>query len=128
MERLDIGVARHSRSRSIIGLKGTRVLLDQKSGSPEDTDLAGCCESLGSGACLGPAFESSGSPAIFAFSSQAGAAVSFAMRSRLYAAPPRWAASCVLSMPRNRVFRKFATVLSQPKISSTRFRARWLIW
>ena len=45
---------------------------------------------------------------------------------RLYAVATRWAASCVRARPLNLVFRKHATVFAQPKISSTRFRSRWL--
>jgi hypothetical protein len=37
------------------------------------------------------------------------------------------AAICVLCIPRYRVFRNPPTVFIQPKISSTRFRIRWLI-
>ena len=56
---------------------------------------------------------------------QAAAAMSsLAMRSRLYAAPTRYEVICVRSSPLKRVLRKFATVLVQPKLSSTRFRMR----
>jgi|ERR1700682_906926 len=52
---------------------------------------------------------------------------SLAIRRRLYAAPTRYEACSVRSRPLNRVFRKFATVFIQPKISSTRLRIRRLI-
>jgi len=54
------------------------------------------------------------------------AACSFATLRRLYAAPTKYAASCVRSRPRYLVLRKPPTVFIQPNISSMRFRIRWL--
>jgi len=54
--------------------------------------------------------------------------LNFAIRSRLYAAPEMKAAIWVFAWPMKRVFRNPPTVFNQPKISSTRFRFRWLTW
>ena len=43
---------------------------------------------------------------------------SFAILSKLYAVPTRYAACCVFARPLYRVFRKLPTVFTHPKISS----------
>ncbi len=53
--------------------------------------------------------------------------VSFAMRSKLYAAPTIFEAKSVRASPLKRVFRNSPVVFVQPKIFLTRFQIRWLI-
>src|SRR5207302_5351163 len=53
-------------------------------------------------------------------------AVRFRIRTRLYAARAKVNIQSTRRVPRYRVLRISPMVLSQPKISSTRFRRRWL--